>query len=43
VTFGMMSVVRGVALLVTQGQSVMITKHIEFGLLNNGKIFTIIP
>lgn len=38
VTFGMMSVVRGVALLVTQGQSVMITKHIEFGLLNNGKI-----
>jgi ribose/xylose/arabinose/galactoside ABC-type transport system permease subunit len=38
VTFGMMSIVRGVALLVTQGQSVMITKHIEFGLLNNGKI-----
>jgi ribose/xylose/arabinose/galactoside ABC-type transport system permease subunit len=38
VTFGMMSVIRGVALLVTQGQSVMITKHIEFGLLNNGKI-----
>jgi ribose transport system permease protein len=34
----MMSVVRGVALLVTRGQSVMITKHIEFGLLNNGKI-----
>ena len=38
VTFGMMSVVRGVALLVTEGQSVMITKHVEFGLLNNGKI-----
>src|SRR3982074_365652 len=38
VTFGMMSIVRGIALLVTQGQSVMITKHIEFGLLNNGKI-----
>jgi len=38
VTFGMMSITRGVALLVTQGQSVMITKHIEFGLLNNGKI-----
>jgi ribose/xylose/arabinose/galactoside ABC-type transport system permease subunit len=38
VTFGMMSVIRGVALLVTQGQSVMITKHVEFGLLNNGKI-----
>ncbi len=38
VTFGMMSIVRGVALLITQGQSVMITKHVEFGLLNNGKI-----
>jgi ribose transport system permease protein len=38
VTFGMMSIVRGAALLVTQGQSVMVTKHIEFGLLNNGKI-----
>ena len=39
VTFGMMSVIRGVALLVTQGQSVMITKHAaEFGLLNNGKL-----
>jgi ribose/xylose/arabinose/galactoside ABC-type transport system permease subunit len=38
VTFGMMSIVRGIALLVTQGQSVMITKHIEFGLLNNGKV-----
>jgi ribose transport system permease protein len=38
VTFGMMSIVRGVALLVTQGQSVMVTRHIEFGLLNNGKI-----
>src|SRR5260370_7117057 len=34
----MMSVVRGVALLVSQGQSVMITRHSEFGLLNNGKI-----
>jgi ribose transport system permease protein len=30
--------IRGIALLVTQGQSVMITKHIAFGLLNNGKI-----
>jgi ribose transport system permease protein len=38
VTFGMMSIVRGIALLVTQGQSVMITRHSEFGLLNNGKI-----
>ncbi len=33
-----MSIVRGVALLVTQGQSVMVTRHIEFGLLNNGKV-----
>lgn len=41
VTFGMMSIVRGVALLVTQGQSVVITKHIEFGLLNNGKILAL--
>jgi ribose/xylose/arabinose/galactoside ABC-type transport system permease subunit len=40
VTFGMMSIVRGVALLVTQGQSVMITKHSEFAALNNGKILT---
>jgi ribose/xylose/arabinose/galactoside ABC-type transport system permease subunit len=38
VTFGMMSIVRGVALLITQGQSVMITTHSEFGLLNNGKV-----
>ncbi|MBV9107109.1 MAG: ABC transporter permease [Verrucomicrobia bacterium] len=38
VTFGMMSIVRGVALLITQGQSVMITRHSEFGLLNNGKV-----
>ena len=38
VTFGMMSIVRGVALLVTQGQSVMITKHPDFATLNNGKI-----
>jgi ribose transport system permease protein len=38
VTFGMMSIIRGAALLVTKGQSVMITKHVEFGLLNNGKI-----
>ena len=41
VTFGMMSIVRGIALLVTQGESVMITRHVEFGLLNNGKIFGI--
>ena len=37
VTFGMMSIVRGIALLVTQGESVMITRHVEFGLLNNEK------
>jgi ribose transport system permease protein len=43
VTFGMMSIVRGIALLVTQGQSVMTTKHIEFGLLNNGKILVSCP
>jgi ribose transport system permease protein len=41
VTFGMMSIVRGVALLVTGGQSVMITTHLEFGVLNNGKVFGI--
>jgi ribose/xylose/arabinose/galactoside ABC-type transport system permease subunit len=41
VTFGMMGIVRGIALLVTQGQSVMITKHPEFALLNNGKILAI--
>ena len=39
VTFGMMSIVRGIALLGTQGQSVMITRHVEFGLLNNSKVF----
>src|SRR5208282_1228494 len=38
VTFGMMSIVRGVALLVTQGQSVMITKHPDFATLNNGRV-----
>jgi ribose/xylose/arabinose/galactoside ABC-type transport system permease subunit len=41
VTFGMMSIVRGVALLITQGQSVMITRHSEFGLLNNGKMINL--
>jgi len=41
VTFGMMSIVRGVALLVTQGQSVMITNHPDFATLNNGKVFAI--
>jgi len=41
VTFGMMSIVRGLALLVTQGQSVMITNHPDFATLNNGKILAI--
>jgi ribose/xylose/arabinose/galactoside ABC-type transport system permease subunit len=41
VTFGMMSIVRGLALLVTQGQSVMITNHPAFATLNNGKILAI--
>ena len=41
VTFGMMSIVRGVALLVTQGQSVMITNHPDFATLNNGNILAI--
>jgi ribose/xylose/arabinose/galactoside ABC-type transport system permease subunit len=40
-TLGMMSVIRGVALLYTQGQSVMITTHREYALLNNGKILGI--
>jgi len=40
-TLGMMSVVRGIALLYTQGQSVMITTHREYALLNNGKVFGI--
>lgn len=39
VTFAMMSIVRGLALLTTQGQSVIITRHTEFGLVNNGKVF----
>jgi ribose/xylose/arabinose/galactoside ABC-type transport system permease subunit len=41
VTFGMMSIVRGAALLVTGGQSVMITSHPDFAALNNGKILGI--
>lgn len=41
VTFGMLSIVRGVALLATQGQSVMITNHPDFATLNNGKILAI--
>jgi ribose/xylose/arabinose/galactoside ABC-type transport system permease subunit len=41
VTFGMMSIVRGIALLATEGQSVMITNHPDFATLNNGKILGI--
>lgn len=41
VTFGLMSIVRGVALLATQGQSVMITNHPDFATLNNGKILAV--
>ncbi len=40
-TLGMMGVIRGVALLYTQGQSVMITTHREYALLNNGKLLGI--
>ena len=37
-TFGMMSVIRGAALLVTKGQSVMITGHRSYAAINNGKL-----
>ena len=37
-TLGMMGVIRGAALLYTNGQSVMITTHREYALLNNGKV-----
>ncbi len=37
-TFGMMSVIRGAALLVTKGQSVMITGHRNYAAINNGKL-----
>ncbi len=37
-TFGMMSIVRGVALLTTQGQSVMITGRSAYAAINNGKV-----
>ena len=40
-TFGMMSIVRGVALLVTNGQSVLITVKRDYSALNNGKILFI--
>lgn len=37
-TLGMMSVVRGIALLATSGQSILITQRREFALLNTGKL-----
>jgi len=37
-TLGMMSIVRGVALLYTKGQSVLIVGHDEYALLNTGKV-----
>ena len=40
-TFGMMSVVRGLSLLVTSGQSVMITGRPGYALINNGKVFSL--
>jgi len=40
-TFGMMSIVRGVALLVTRGQSVMITGRPGYAALNNGKVLAV--
>jgi ribose/xylose/arabinose/galactoside ABC-type transport system permease subunit len=40
-TFGMMSVIRGAALLVTKGQSVMITGHASYAAINNGKLLGI--
>ncbi|HTP27937.1 MAG TPA: ABC transporter permease [Anaeromyxobacteraceae bacterium] len=38
-TFGMMSILRGVSLLVTNGQSVMITGTPSYALINNGRVF----
>ncbi len=40
-TLGMMSVVRGAALLYTNGQSVLIMGHDDFATLNNGKLLGI--
>ncbi|MGA2380575.1 MAG: ABC transporter permease [Spirochaetia bacterium] len=40
-TFGMMSIIRGAALLVTRGQSVLITNQPAFAALNNGKMLWI--
>ncbi len=40
-TFGMMSVIRGVALLITKGQSVMINGRTGYAAINNGKVLGI--
>jgi ribose/xylose/arabinose/galactoside ABC-type transport system permease subunit len=40
-TLGMMSIVRGAALLFTNGKSVLITGHDEYALLNTAKLFGI--
>ena len=40
-TLGMMSVVRGAALLFTDGRSVLITGHDDYALLNTAKLFGI--
>ena len=40
-TLGMMSVVRGVALLFTHGQSILITQRREYALLNTGRVLGI--
>jgi ribose transport system permease protein len=37
-TFGMMSILRGVSLLVTNGQSVMITGKPSYAMINNGRV-----
>jgi ribose transport system permease protein len=42
-TLGMMSIVRGVALLYTNGQSVLITNNPRYALLNTGKVLGVIP
>lgn len=42
-TLGMMSIVRGAALLYTNGQSVLISNNPRYALLNTGKVFGVIP
>jgi ribose/xylose/arabinose/galactoside ABC-type transport system permease subunit len=40
-TLGMMGIARGVALLITNGQSVLIVGHNEYAALNNGRVLGI--